>query len=39
MWLAPFFDNPWLQDAAASLISFSLAFLWLKAMESAAKGG
>lgn len=39
MWLDPFFDADWLQDVAATAITFAVALLWLRAVDSLAHRG
>ncbi len=39
MWLDPFFDVDWLQDAAATAITFTVALLWLRLMDGLAHKG
>lgn len=39
MWLDPFFDVDWLQDAAATAITFAVALLWLRLMDGLAHRG
>ena len=37
MWLEPLFENPFLQDVSATVISFGLMLLWLRLMDSLAE--
>lgn len=39
MWLAPFFDNPALQDAAATIITLAVSLVWLRSMDALAHRG
>jgi phytol kinase len=36
MWLAPYFENAWLQDAVATAMTFAIALLWLRVMDTLA---
>jgi len=36
MWLAPYFENAWLQDAVATVLTFAIALAWLRILDALA---
>lgn len=36
MWLAPYFENAWLQDAVATILTFAIALAWLRILDALA---
>jgi phytol kinase len=36
MWLAPYFENAWLQDVVATALTFAIALAWLRILDALA---
>jgi phytol kinase len=39
VWLAPYFDNAWLQDIVATILTMAISLIWLRSMDAIAHRG